>query len=64
MRHGGETPESHGQRVTGAGTEAIDEASDEQHAGRVSHLEVRNEMAVLDVVPTKIVLQRGLQNAE
>ena len=64
MGHRGEAPESHGHRVTRPGTEAIDEASDKQHAGRIGDLEVRNEMAVLDVVPAEVVLQRGLQYAE
>src|SRR5216684_3490081 len=64
MGHRGETPERHGQRVTCARTEAIDEASDEEHAGRIGHLEIGNEMAVLDVVPAEVVLQSRLQDAE
>ena len=64
MGHRGEAPESHGYRITCSRTEAVNEASDEQHACRIGDLEVRNEMAILDVVPTEVVLQRGLQNAE
>src|SRR6266446_10196396 len=64
VRHGREAPEGHRDCIPDARAEAIDEAPNEQHASGIGDLKIRDEVAVLDVVPSEVVLQGGLQDAK
>src|SRR5208282_138147 len=64
VAHRGQTPENHGQGVAEASADAIDQPAHEQNANRVSRLERKHEIAVIDFIPAQIMLQSGLQDSE
>ena len=50
--------------VSEARSHAIDQASDEQETQSVGSLKNRDHVAVVDLVPAEVVLQRALQDAD
>ena len=64
MRHGCQAPEDHGYGVTQLYPESIYNAADNDHADCVGCLEGKDKVAIIDFVPSQIVLQRGFKNAE
>jgi hypothetical protein len=64
VRHGRAAPENHRQGKTQSGAEPVNQTAHDHHAHRVSRLKRKHEIAVIDLVPTKIMLQRRFQNAE
>ena len=64
MPHGRQAPEDHGQGVSQPGAQAIDDPADHDHADRIEALEGKNQVAEVDVIPSQIVLQGALENAQ
>src|SRR5438874_47559 len=64
MRHVGRGPHTHGQRVTDLGTDAINEAPEEQEPDPVSGLEPVDDVSVPALRPAVELLQRRLEDAE
>ena len=64
MRHRGQTPARHRQRVSDACSQPIDQAANYQHAERVSSLKSEYEIAVINLAPAELVLQGILQDAD
>ena len=64
MRHGGHAPEEHRQSISHARSHTIDEAPYHQHANGVSRLKHKHQIAVIDFVPSEVVLQSYFQDAQ
>ena len=64
MRHRSQAPEDHGQRVTQPGPQPVHQPAHHHHAYCVSRLKSENQIAVVDFVPSQIVLQGGLENSQ
>ncbi len=59
MSHRSQAPENHGQRVAQPRTQSIDYPAHHHHADRVKSLEGQDQIAVVDFVPSQVVLKGG-----
>ena len=64
MPHGSQAPEDHGQRIAQPRSQPIDHPAHHHHAHRVSRLKGKHQIAEVDLVPSQIVLQGGLENSQ
>lgn len=64
MGRGSETPEDHRQRIAQSRAQPVDEPADHYHAKCVGSLKGEDKIAVVDLVPSEVVLQRGLEHAK
>ena len=64
MRHRRQAPEDHGQRVAQPCAQPVYQPAHHHHADGVSRLKGKDEIAVVDFVPSQIVLQSGLENSQ
>ena len=64
MPHRGQAPEHHGQRVTQPCTQPVYYPAHHHHAHRVRRLKSKHQIAVVDFVPSQIVLQCGLEDSQ
>src|SRR5205807_2928892 len=61
--HGRQAPQKYRQGKSPARSQPIHDSPDEQQPGRISYLEGKNDVAVIDLVPVEFRLERGLQQA-
>lgn len=64
VSHGGQAPENHGDGVTDARAEAVNESAHAEHSRGVGKLEDADEIAVVNFVPAEGVLQGAFEDAE
>jgi hypothetical protein len=56
MGHRCEAPKHHGDGVADAGAQPVDQPSDKKHSERVGALESENQISVINIIPTKLML--------
>src|SRR6266852_1626917 len=56
MDHRSQAPKDHGDRVTNARAQAVDQSANKNHTDRICRLKGKHQMAVGDVVPPELVL--------
>src|SRR5207249_11459392 len=62
--HGSDAPTDHEAGTAQSRTASVDKSADGEHANRVSRLKRNYDVAVIDLAPTEMVLQGGLQRRE